>query len=83
MRPRVVLNCNRKLAEAASEVGFRLNGSRITDFRKCQVTFGKSYGSCEVVYEPGTRVHAQVGKDENNTKEPTVREHPYAKGSHY
>lgn len=56
----MVPTANREIALTASELGFRLNGKRSKDFRTCKLEFGKSPGSCEVVFEPGTRVFTQV-----------------------
>jgi len=60
MRPKVIANCTQALARGAAKRGIRLGARTLDQFRKVRVTFGVDYGSCEVVFEPGTRVVAQV-----------------------
>jgi len=60
MRPKLVPNCNRAISLLGAEKGFRLNGRTPKEFRPFQMTFGKSYGSAEVIFQPITRVLTQV-----------------------
>jgi exosome complex component RRP45 len=60
MKPKVVINWNRAHASTGVNKGFRLNGRALHQFRTPQILFGKSYGSCEVLLQPGTRVLTQI-----------------------
>jgi len=60
MRNKPVANSTKALAKAGAQKGLRLGARGIHQFRKCRVEFGKSYGSCEAIFEPGTRVFSQV-----------------------
>jgi exosome complex RNA-binding protein Rrp42 (RNase PH superfamily) len=60
MRPKVIANCTKALSKGGANRGIRLGARSLYQFRKVRVNFGKSYGHCEVVFEPGTKVYAQV-----------------------
>jgi exosome complex RNA-binding protein Rrp42 (RNase PH superfamily) len=60
MRQKVIANCTRSLAKGGANRGIRLGARPLSHFRNVRVLFGKSYGHCEVVFEPGTKVYAQV-----------------------